>query len=365
MTRGNSPGTRGSRRHGSRDDGGSRGRGGGRGRGRGRYVGAACAASLAGARDVSEPVLSDITVVLSPSAPSFVLRRDPADASSGNNWFGPVSGSVLLKYFNKSLDSPECYQFQTINGSEANLGGVAFAIINDDDQPLWNNQKKAALVSQIQEATEEENIIRVIGVTAENIKFGRYGLEDSPDMELFIHMDFALVVLPIIKQKKKHENLNLVGCNNTSSIKYTPGPQPPPAVFKTLPDDGRIQYLLWFRIVEVELFAAHSAALLKNFHQIGLDSAMDAEWAAARLSKEGQYRLGQKDEHARTVENKGSDWEGFAGERRGNPIEQLLAGNEACVSDGDACPTIMVTPAEEEEGQTLVERVRNLTVDER
>ncbi|KAK0739387.1 hypothetical protein B0T21DRAFT_409737 [Apiosordaria backusii] len=406
--RGNTPGPRGGNSRGGRG-----GRGGSRGRGR-RYVGAAYAASLAAARESSESVLADISNASSPSTSGFDLRRDPADTRPANNWFGPVSGSVLLKYFNKSLDSPESYQFQTINSSEGNPSGVAFAIINDDDQPLWKDhsivytnsrlhllpgyaEKKAALIAQYQEATEQEKLIRVIEATTENVKFARYGIEDGPDMEVFDPHGFACeIIVPGEWQKKKHENPILIGFNNTPSIKYTPGPHPPLAVFKTLPDDDRVQYILWFRIVEIELFAAKSVALAKNFHKFGVDGSLESEWAALKLSKilpgdaqyrrhpkwkqteEHQYKLGQSVEHSHTVEDKGSDEESLAGKREGDPAEQLVAGEKACVSEetgmaevastrvgGDACPAIVATPAEGEEEKVLVEKVSELTIDER
>ncbi|VBB75782.1 Putative protein of unknown function [Podospora comata] len=399
MTCGNTPGPRGGSSRGGR--GGSRGRGGGRGRsrGRGRYVGAGYAASLTAIRENPEGVLSDINnVSSSPASGGFNLRRDPPSYRAGSNWFGPVSGSVLLRYFKCSPDSPESYQFQTINSGEGNPDGIAFAIVHEDDQPLWKShgivytnsrhyllpgydEKKAALVAQHQEATEEEKVHRSINATTENIKFRRYGLEDGPDMEIFgLYGNISRIVVPGEWQKKKHESPILVGCNNTPSVKHTPGLHSPIAVFETLPDDDRVQYISWFRIEEIELFAANSAALAKNLHQVGMDGGVDTEWATLKLSKilpgdaqyrcypswgkteKRQFKLGQEIEHLRAVEDKGSDEEGLVGEREINVAGQPVADEQALVSE----ETGAVVPAEtKEEEEDLVELVRVLSKDER
>ncbi|KAK0667064.1 hypothetical protein QBC41DRAFT_304720 [Cercophora samala] len=404
MARGNALGPRGggSSRGGR---GGSRGRGGGRGRG--RYVGAAYAASLAPIRENTEHVFSDIANVSSPSVSGgFNLRRHPTTGRPHNNWFGPVTGTILLKYFKCSVDSPESYQFQNLNSSEANPDGVAFAIVDVNDQPLWTKyggivytnsrlhllpdyaKNKAALLSQHQEATEKEKLRRIIDATTEDIKFHRYGLEDGPDMETYDpHGNVTGMIVPGEWQKKKYENPILAGCNNTASLKYTPGPHSPIAVFEIFPGDDRAQFILWFRIEEIELFAANSAALVEKFHQIGLNGAVDTEWAALKLSRvlpgdpqyrrhpswrkteKSQYGLGREKERLGSVENKCSDEEDGAGERETKLAEQLVAGEEARGSEETgvvegAGERIAASLAEMEE-EELAELVRVLAVDER
>ncbi|KAK4201987.1 hypothetical protein QBC40DRAFT_322519, partial [Triangularia verruculosa] len=392
MARGNAPGARGGSSHG--------GRGGFRGRGRGRrYVGAAYAASLAAVPESPESALRDITNVSSPAVSPYDLRRNPAEARPGNYWFSLVSGSIILKFFNRSLDSPECYEFQTVNSSEANPAGVSFAIIHNDDQPLWKDQhviytnsrlhllphyaeNKATLVSQHQEATEEQKANRLMRAITENIQFGRYGLEDGPDMEVFdMYDEFATsMVVPGDWQKKKYEKPNLVGCNNTASVKYTPGSHAPLAVFETVPGDDRVEYISWFRIAEIELFAANSAALVKNFHKMGLVGSIDSEWATLKLVKvlpgdpqyrhnpqwkkteARQYKLGRKDEHTRAAESRVSEEESLAGERERIPDERLAVSDEALANEETG--TVVVEDELEEE-LVLVEKVRQLTVEER
>jgi len=190
----------------------------------------------------------------------------------------------------------------TINSGEDKPDGASFALIYVNNQPHWMAEntirvtsrlhllpeyadKKALLLAGYKELSDEELSdeelkARISATLTESIKFGRYGIEDGPDVEIFDGEDsdaednIAGLIIPGEWMPENHESPEFASVD-TPSVKYAPAAHDPIAVFAGYgnnPDVTGFKFVAWFLIEEIELFAPNSVDLARKMR--------DEKWAA-------------------------------------------------------------------------------------
>jgi hypothetical protein len=207
------------------------------------------------------------------------------------------SSKQIFRYFNLSAADCRPDSVGTINSGEEKPDGASFALIYVNNQPGWMADntirvksrlhllpeyadKKALLLAGHMEPGDEELKERISATLTESIKFGRYGIEDGPDMEIFEGEDsegednIAGLILPGEWMAKDHEGPEFASVD-TASVKYAPAAHDPIAVFAGYgndPDATGFKFVAWFLIEEIELFAPNSVDLARKMR--------DEKWAA-------------------------------------------------------------------------------------
>ena len=141
--------------------------------------------------------------------------------------------------------------------------------------------KKALLVAQHKEPTHEELMDRIAGMLTESIQFGRYGIEDGPEVECFDEDgQIVSLIVPGDWMPEDHE-LPRFASVDTPSIKYRPAEHEPIAVYAGYGDVPHLtgfKFIAWFLIEEIELFAANSSDLAGKMHAKKWSGDMNREW---------------------------------------------------------------------------------------
>ena len=204
----------------------------------------------------------------------------------------------IFRHFNPSATDYNADLVGTINSSEENPDKAVFALIYAENQPQWMTEntvyiksrlhllpeyaeKHALLVAQHKEPTHEELMARVTAKLTESIRFGRYGIDDGPDVECFDEDDnITSLLVPGDWMPEIHELPSVAGVD-TPSVKYHPAKHEPIAVyagFGSIPDVTGFKFISWFLIEEIELFAANSSDLAGRMQAKKWTANMGREW---------------------------------------------------------------------------------------
>jgi hypothetical protein len=142
-------------------------------------------------------------------------------------------------------------------------------------------ENKATLLKQHKEPSHEEVMERLTAKLTETIKFRKYGIEDGPDMELFDEEgSISSLIVPGDWMSEAHE-LPRIAAVDTPSVKYRPAAHEPIAVYAGYgnnPDATGFNFIAWFLVEEIELFAAGSLDLARRMHDKKWDADMGHEW---------------------------------------------------------------------------------------
>ncbi len=192
----------------------------------------------------------------------------------------------------------------TINADEKKPDSVSFVLVYVSNQPRWMTEntlyiksrldllpeyadKKAVLVSQHKEPTHEELMERIAAQLTQSIKFGRYGIEDGPEVECFDEDDNIVSLIVPGDSMDPVLELPKLARVDTPSVKYAPAEHEPIAVFVghgATPKITGFKFLAWFRIEHVELFAANSADLAAEMQNKKWAADIDREWCVFQVS---------------------------------------------------------------------------------
>ncbi|GAB1314499.1 hypothetical protein MFIFM68171_04709 [Madurella fahalii] len=241
------------------------------------------------------------------NAPGYLARQPAADIRTQNSRFSSTKKSAaasdIWQYFHPSAWTPGRATVSVINNSEAKPDSVAYALLYFDDHPHWHGEdilyvksnlellpeyaeKKALLVKQHKEPSNEEKTKRTVAQLTESINFKRYGIEDGPDMEYYdAHGNSKTIIIPGNWMPKVYELPEMASCVDTPSVKYCPAKKDAIAVYSCRKWDEGYFFVAWFVIDEVELFAANSLALARKARERKWTTDISREWAAVKLRK--------------------------------------------------------------------------------
>jgi len=210
----------------------------------------------------------------------------------------------IFHHFNPQATECDPRQLGTINTSEDKPGAIAYALIYTANQMHWMDdntlyikshldllpgyaEKKAVLVANHQEMDYDQVMDGISARLTETIKFGRYGIEDGPDIECFDEDgNISSLIVPGDWMDKSFE-LPKAATVGSPSVAYAPGHHEPFAVYAgngSNPDRNGFKFIAWFFIEKVELFAANSVALARKMHAEKWEADMNREWYVSCVS---------------------------------------------------------------------------------
>lgn len=136
-------------------------------------------------------------------------------------------------------------------------------------------EKKAMLLQGAKETSHEDTMERRAVRLSDCRRLQRHRIEDGPDMEVFD--DRGQIILMLIPEDMYPETPEMATVD-TPSVQYTPPGHDAIAVFVGKPKLAGYRFIAWFLVMDVELFAPNSTALLNKMEEANLSGDPGREW---------------------------------------------------------------------------------------
>ncbi len=204
----------------------------------------------------------------------------------------------IFSHFNPTVYNGGHKPLTTINGTMDKPDAIAYALVYTANQSHWMDDNtlfikshldilpgyeddKAILDSNHKEMDYDQMMEGITARLTETIRFGRYGIEDGPDVECFNEDDnITSLIVPGDWVEESFE-LPRAASVVTPSVAYTPDYHQPFAVYAgngRNPDRTGFKFIAWFFVQKVELFAAKSAALARKMQSARWEADINHEW---------------------------------------------------------------------------------------